>query len=92
MHNTHRFVENVFEELDAPGEWFVDPAKRVLYYYPTKGVDLSTARVEVSNLKNSIELRGTAAKPLRNISLTGLHFKHNERSFMDTNEPLLRSD
>ena len=23
-HEKYRFVENIFEELDAPGEWFLD--------------------------------------------------------------------
>jgi hypothetical protein len=26
MHDRHRFVENIREELDAPGEWFLEPA------------------------------------------------------------------
>lgn len=26
-----RYIENVFEELDAPGEWFFDKAARKLY-------------------------------------------------------------
>ena len=40
MHERHRFVENVFEELDAPGEWYFDAANRRLFFYPPKGVDL----------------------------------------------------
>ena len=24
MHDKYRFVENIFEELDAPGEWYLD--------------------------------------------------------------------
>ena len=28
------FVYNLLEELDAPGEWYVDREKLVLYYYP----------------------------------------------------------
>src|SRR5437016_3538059 len=27
------FIENIFEELDAPGEWFLDKTKSALYYY-----------------------------------------------------------
>lgn len=92
LHAERRFVENIFEELDSPGEWYLDRAKSVLYYYPQEGEDLKTALVEVSRFKNSIELLGTAALPLKNISLKGLNFVHNERSFMDTKEPLLRSD
>ncbi|MEA3368489.1 MAG: signaling protein, partial [Planctomycetota bacterium] len=33
-HKKYRFVENVFEELDAPGEWYLDADKHVLYFYP----------------------------------------------------------
>jgi hypothetical protein len=28
MHPEHRFVENIFEELDAPGEWYHDAANQ----------------------------------------------------------------
>lgn len=92
MHKEYRFVENIFEELDAPGEWWLDKKKQLLYYYPTRETDISNAVVEVSNLKNSIELKGTLKKPLHNVQLTNLRFAHNERTFMDTKEPLLRSD
>jgi hypothetical protein len=92
MHNEYRFVENIFEELDAPGEWWLDKKKQLLYYYPPKGINISKAVVEISNLKNSIELKGSAGKPLRHVQLLNLNFAHNERTFMDTKEPLLRSD
>lgn len=29
------FAYNLLEELDAPGEWYVDRAARLLYFYPT---------------------------------------------------------
>lgn len=28
------YVENIFEELDVPGEWFFDKDTKMLYYYP----------------------------------------------------------
>ena len=34
MHIDHRMVENIFEELDAPGEWFHDAEINTLYYKP----------------------------------------------------------
>lgn len=92
LHKERRFVENIFEELDVPGEWFLDRDNAMLYYYPESGEDLKKARVEVSRFKNSIELLGSAEQPLRNVTLSNLTFLHNERSFMDTKEPLLRSD
>lgn len=92
MHKQHRFAENIWEELDAPGEWYFDKVSRTLYFFPPQNVNFSTALVEVSTLKNVIELHGTSEKPLRNVHLKNLHFVHTERSFMDTKEPLVRSD
>ena len=92
MHKEYRFVENIFEELDVPGEWYLDREQHVLYYYPHDDTRLSNAVFEVSHLKNSIELHGTAVMPLKNVKIEGIRFAHNERTFMDTKEPLLRSD
>jgi len=92
LHKERRFVENVFEELDTAGEWYLDRTSSTLYYYPQAGINLKNALIEVSRFKNSIELLGSVANPLKNISLSRLTFLHNERSFMDTKEPLLRSD
>ncbi|MBN1443213.1 MAG: right-handed parallel beta-helix repeat-containing protein [Planctomycetes bacterium] len=92
MHGEHRFVENIFEELDAPGEWFHDAKTRTLYCYPPEGVDLKTATVEVVRLRHLIELRGSKESPVRWITLQGLTFRHAARTFMENKEPLLRSD
>jgi len=92
LHKEYRFVENIFEELDTPGEWWLNRDSGILYYYPLKGEKLANAVIEVSHLRNSILLQGSEDKPLRNVYISGLHFIHNERSFMETKEPLLRSD
>ncbi len=42
-----RFVENILEELDAPGEWFHDAKTAHAVFYPPPGLDLKTATVEV---------------------------------------------
>ncbi len=92
MHERHRFVENVFEELDAPGEWYFDAANRRLFFYPPKGVELRTATVEAAGIRHLVEFRGTREQPVRFVSLRGLTFTHTSRTFMDNKEPLLRSD
>ena len=40
MHKSFRMVENIFEELDAPGEWFHNAKTHTLYFKPLPGVDL----------------------------------------------------
>ncbi len=92
MHPRYRMVENVFEELDAPGEWFYDKDKKTLYYYPQPGVDMASANVEIVRLKHLIEFRGTKEQPVSHIRLEGLVFRHAARTFMENKEPLLRSD
>lgn len=92
MHDKLRFVENIFEELDAPGEWFLNSKTNTLYFYPPAGLDLSKATVEPVRLRHLIELRGDDAKPVRFVSFQGLTLRHTARTFMDNKEPILRSD
>lgn len=92
MHPQHRFVENIFEELDAPGEWFHDAQSAVLYYMPAAGVKLEEAVVEVVRLRHLVEFRGTPDEPVRGVTLRGIVFRQAARTFMDVREPLLRSD
>jgi hypothetical protein len=92
MHKAFRMVENIFEELDAPGEWFHDEKTSTLYFMPASGVDLSSAKVEVVRLRHLVEFQGTQEKPVKFITLQGFAVRHAARTFMDCKEPLLRSD
>ncbi len=92
MHKQFRFVENLREELDTPGEWFHDAKSGMLFFYPPAGLDLKPAAVEVVRLRHLIEFNGTQERPVKFISLRGLTFRHAARTFMDNREPLLRSD
>lgn len=91
-HREYRMVENVFEELDSPGEWFYDKTESKLYFWPEAGTDLATAKVEISVLKRLIEIKGTESNPVKNISIEGIKFEHTRRTLFEKYEPLLRSD
>lgn len=92
MHIRYRYIENVFEELDAPGEWYYDRNDSTLYYFPHPGTDLKNVKVEIVRLSHLIDLDGTMEKPVRHIHFEGIVFRHAARVFMDNKEPLLRSD
>jgi len=92
MHGNYRFVENIFEELDAPGEWFLASKQNTLYYYPPESVDLDHAVIEAVRLRHLIELRGSQQAPVKFVTFQGMTFTHTARTFMDNKEPLLRSD
>jgi hypothetical protein len=91
-HASIRFVENVFEELDAPGEWFLDKSTGILYFMPPTGMDLDKTIIEVSRLKHLIEIRGSSQKPAADITFSHLTFTHAKRTFIEKYEPLLRTD
>ena len=92
MHKDFRMVENIFEELDAPGEWFHNAKTNTLYFMPAPGMDLKSAAVEVVELPHLVEFQGSQDEPVRFIRMQGFVFRHTARTFMDNREPLLRSD
>ena len=92
LHPENRMVENIFEELDTPGEWFFDRDEKILYYYPLEGEQPATAVFETPQLKHLIEVRGTQAAPAENIVIRNLNLTQTQRTFMEKYEPLLRSD
>ena len=92
MHKDFRMVENIFEELDAPGEWFHDGKTSTLYFLPEPETNLAKAKVEVVRLRHLVELTGSQEKPVKHITLQGFTVRHAARTFMDCKEPLLRSD
>lgn len=92
MHKDHRMVENIFEELDAPGEWFHDAKTSTLYFKPEPGTDLSKAIIEVVRLRHLVEFQGSEKAPVKFITLQGFTVRHAARTFMECKEQLLRSD
>ena len=91
-HPLFRMVENVFEELDGPGEWYFDASIRQLYYWPPEDIDIETAKFEGVILKNLIEIKGNLENPVKDITIKGIKFEYAQRTIMEPYEPLLRSD
>lgn len=89
---SQQMVENIFEELDAPGEWYYNSQQAMLYYYPVPYENIQKATFEIPQLKHLIELKGTIEKPVRNIRIQGIGLTQTVRTFMEDYEPLLRSD
>ena len=86
------FIDNIFEELDVPGEWFLDTKANLLYYYPTPGQKLTGATVEVPILKDLIQLKGSKESPVKHIQLKGFRFTQSTYTFMEKYEPVARGD
>lgn len=65
------YVQNLREELDAPGEWYLDKATWTLYFWPPRGADPANMSVCAPLVRTILELRQGAA----NITFRGFVFE-----------------
>lgn len=67
---------NVLEELDSPGEWYVDRDNKLLYYYPTD--EFENENIEISVMSNYMfDLKNTS-----NVTFEGITFKNTSGGIM----------
>ena len=63
-------IENVFEELDAPGEWYHNTEDGWLYYLPNNGVNLNDVKIEaVLQMKHLFEIYGEYRHPVEEMAI-----------------------
>jgi hypothetical protein len=53
------YVENAYQLLDSPGEFYLDSSAGFLYYKPRSGENLSTADVELPTTETLLNVKGT---------------------------------
>ena len=70
------YVENAYELLGTPGQWYFDRPARKFYYVPRAGEDLAKADVEVPLLETLVEGAASADQPVRNLVFQGLRFEY----------------
>lgn len=59
---------NILEELDSPGEWYLDDSAGILYFWPPASI--SNAHIQVSILEDPIiALEGTKHVQLKNLTI-----------------------
>ncbi|WP_344977064.1 right-handed parallel beta-helix repeat-containing protein [Compostibacter hankyongensis] len=84
LDNNSQFIfENAKAFLDAPGEWFLDPAG-TLYYIPRAGEKMSDSRATVPILETLLVIRGDEKRKAEHIRFENLSFRFT-RYVMDRN-------
>ena len=84
------YLENSYDLLDAPGEWYLDEKNHVLYYKPRSGESMASANVVAPRLNTLFNVLGKDTKnKVGYMSFEGLIFAHSnytrpsEEGFLD---------
>ena len=85
MHSDFKYIENVREEMTEPGEWYFDKENKRAYVILKNGHCLDNAEICVNS-------SFFVFKGCKNVKLENIKIRHAKRTFMHTDEPLLRSD
>ena len=72
--NDRLFIENIFEALDSPGEWYLDKSEGVLYYIPYEGEEAAALTLWGSETETLITLSGVDGISFENIIFRGNGF------------------
>lgn len=72
------YVENVYEALGQPGQWYLDRKAGVVYYKPLPGEDMRKAEVVAPVVSQLIAFEGRpeSGKSINYVNLVGLSFEH----------------
>ena len=70
------YIENAYELLGPPGQWYLDRSAHTFFYVPRPGEDLTTSDVEVPVLETLVEGKGSADQPIHDIVFSGLQFSY----------------
>ncbi|MFE2040336.1 discoidin domain-containing protein [Streptomyces sp. NPDC059477] len=71
------WLESARELLDTPGEWYLDEGSGEIYYMPQEGQNLAKATVTVPVVQDLVNLNGTRAKPVTDVSFEGITFSYS---------------
>jgi hypothetical protein len=74
------YVENAFELLDAPGEWYLNRKTGTIYYMPMPGEKIGSFEAVAPVLDQLMTLEGDprADRFVENLTFRGLTFSHAE--------------
>jgi hypothetical protein len=74
------YLDNIFEALEEPGQWYLDRENGRLYYLPLPGEDPETAEVYAPRLLQFIGLVGNPEENLyvEMLRFQGLTFRHTD--------------
>ena len=84
--NNSYFVENIKEELDYAGEWFLDVQEGALYIVPPAGKSIESLSLVPVHRPTVVEIRGDANAPVTGVTIANLTIAHAAATFLEPYE------
>ena len=84
------FVENVFEALDEPGEWYLNQGTGILYYYPKPGETPDAVRAVAPVMTSTlVEIAGDPAEAsyVEHLHFRGIAWQHTDSNLRRLRNP-----
>lgn len=75
-------ITNLVEELDIPGEWYIDFDKMLMYYYPRYPIDVTNDTLEIAVLKDTM-LTVDSIGDEGSVTIDGLTFCNSANNGID---------
>lgn len=72
------YVDNVFEKLDSPGEWYLDKTTSTLYYWPRNQEEIANGIFIAPKVSQLIKINGKKDNYVKNIAFENLIFAHTD--------------
>ena len=78
------WIDNVFEELDFPEEFFYDRTSKKLYFFHNgTGAPPTDMKFVATHFQTLIDVQGSMSSPVRNITLQGIKFTGAAYTYME---------
>lgn len=72
------FLENAYEFLDQPGEWYLDKASGILYCYLASGADPNKMKFMAPKASQLLRIVGLRERPVVNLHFCNLQFSYTD--------------
>jgi len=72
------YIDNVYEGMDEPGEWYYNRVTGKLYYFSEENEDLSRESIVIPRLNQVVRIEGIPEKNemVHDIQFSGISFQH----------------
>ncbi len=80
-----RYLQNAYEFLNEPGEFYLDKGADQVFYIPKEGEDMNKVDAVLGRLENLVVFDGAADNSVKNITFSNINFRYT--TWLKANDP-----